>query len=180
MKTPRQSFGTSITKLLKVEGGYVNHESDRGGETNFGITKKVAVKNGYTGEMKDMPESFAIGVYKDSYWDAQKLDKISGVCPNIAEKMFDIGVNMGIKTSQKFLQQSLNIMTNTNQISCDGIVGSRTIQKMEMVCKTLSNRRTLLKILNAYQAMRYISICEKDEGQKVFIKGWFTRISFKD
>ena len=46
MKT---TFEEIIESVLKHEGGYVNDPHDRGGETNFGITKKfypnVDIKN---------------------------------------------------------------------------------------------------------------------------------------
>ena len=46
MKT---TFEEIIEDVLKHEGGYVNDPHDRGGETNFGITKKfypdVDIKN---------------------------------------------------------------------------------------------------------------------------------------
>jgi hypothetical protein len=33
---------TMIAGVIAVEGGYVNHPSDPGGETNMGITREVA------------------------------------------------------------------------------------------------------------------------------------------
>ena len=35
------SFETEVEKILQREGGYVNNPSDRGGETNFGISKRA-------------------------------------------------------------------------------------------------------------------------------------------
>ena len=53
--------GAIIAGILVVEGGYVNHPSDPGGETNYGITKSTAVRHGYTGSMVDLPKETEIG-----------------------------------------------------------------------------------------------------------------------
>ena len=37
--------GAIIAGILVVEGGYVNHPSDPGGETNYGITKRTSLAN---------------------------------------------------------------------------------------------------------------------------------------
>ena len=67
------SFQLAVEKVLKHEGGFVNHPDDRGGATNWGITQKVYEK--FKGrpvtlaEMKNMPKSDAIAIYKAEYWD---------------------------------------------------------------------------------------------------------------
>ncbi len=35
--------------VLGKEGGYVNHPDDKGGQTKWGITGKVALAHGYQG-----------------------------------------------------------------------------------------------------------------------------------
>ena len=45
-------FTKFIDRVLSHEGGYVNHPKDPGGETNWGITKRTALANGYTGAMR--------------------------------------------------------------------------------------------------------------------------------
>ena len=51
-----------IDGILSIEGGYSNNPADRGGETNWGITKATARANGYQGEMKALTreEAYAI------------------------------------------------------------------------------------------------------------------------
>ncbi len=34
-----KTFQTALKRVLQHEGGYINHPSDPGGETNYGITK---------------------------------------------------------------------------------------------------------------------------------------------
>ncbi|MCW8621188.1 glycosyl hydrolase 108 family protein, partial [Acinetobacter baumannii] len=50
-----KTFQTALKRVLQHEGGYINHPSDPGGETNYGITKSVARQYGYKGSMKDIP-----------------------------------------------------------------------------------------------------------------------------
>ena len=52
------NFDILFNRLMEHEGGYINHPSDPGGETMYGITKAVAVANGYAG---------AIGVAEKGY-----------------------------------------------------------------------------------------------------------------
>jgi len=53
------SFDKAWAKTGMAEGGYVNDPSDSGGETNHGITIKVARRNGYLNAMKDMTKEEA-------------------------------------------------------------------------------------------------------------------------
>ena len=51
-------FKSALKIVLLFEGGYVNDPLDTGGETNFGITKRVAQENGYNEDMKSIPMDF--------------------------------------------------------------------------------------------------------------------------
>lgn len=177
-------FTIALDITLKYEGlsetstGYVNHPNDRGGETNFGITKQSAINNGFTREMKDMTLDDAKVIYKKSYWDVNKLSDIND--QNIANKLFDIGVNMGVRTAGKMIQKALNLMgTQSNSqkrwdnLIEDGIVGSKTIETINKA--TIKYNQILLNTLQTLQRKRYIEICEKDESQKVFFYGWMKR-----
>ena len=57
------NFDKAFDLLIGNEGGYVNNPADPGGETNCGITRAVAVDNGYTGNMKSMPKETAKQIY---------------------------------------------------------------------------------------------------------------------
>jgi hypothetical protein len=56
-----------IAATIALEGGYVNHSADPGGETNMGITKVTAVQHGYTGPMRTLPRGVAESIYYDQY-----------------------------------------------------------------------------------------------------------------
>ena len=70
---PRKAGGIAAAALAMIaatmvfEGGYVNHPADPGGETNMGITKRVALASGYTGPMRTLPADVAQSIYYDQY-----------------------------------------------------------------------------------------------------------------
>ena len=76
----QENFIKSLDKVLKHEGGYVNHPDDPGGRTNMGITQNVYEK--YIGrsvteqEMKDMKIGDVRLIYRENYWDRVKGDDL--------------------------------------------------------------------------------------------------------
>lgn len=54
-----------IASVIAAEGGYVNVQRRRGAD--MGITKKVAVANGYAGSMRTLPRGVGEGIYDDPY-----------------------------------------------------------------------------------------------------------------
>ena len=62
------NFSQIFNRLIGHEGGYVNDPRDPGGETNWGITKRTAQANGYTGNMKTMTRQQAYEIYYRAFW----------------------------------------------------------------------------------------------------------------
>lgn len=177
-------FNEAVEEVLEVEGGYVDDPSDSGGETNYGITKKVALRFGYTGAMKSMPRNFAIRIYKELYWDELELDTISKSAPSIATKLFDIGVNMGTGRAAEFLQRALNVLNRQGKdysdIAVDRDIGSVTLRALG---RYLSRRNgegetVLLRALICLQGAFYLNLAERRQKDERFVYGWIlNRIS---
>jgi lysozyme family protein len=169
--------------IIKESSKYTNDPSDRGGETKYGITAATARANGYTGSMKELTYDFAYQTYLKDYIYKLGIDKILKLLNNIhtiklCEELLDTAVNMGVGTSSKFLQRSLNILNNQEKfytdIVVDGSIGNGT---MISLTKYISSRKdegvlVLIGVLNALQANRYISICENDPTQEKYFYGW--------
>ena len=68
-------FFQFIERVLSHEGGYANHPKDPGGETNWGVTKRTAQANGYTGSMRAMTRSL------NPRFDGAFLNSLSLVIP---------------------------------------------------------------------------------------------------
>lgn len=104
--------------LLRNEGGYVDHPSDPGGATNYGITERTARQHGYTGNMRDLPLSVAITIYRKQYWSMIKAEQLPDA---LRFHVFDAAVNSGNVQAIKWLQRAAGVKD-------DGIVGPMTIK----------------------------------------------------
>jgi lysozyme family protein len=166
-----------INNIIDIEGGYVNDPHDSGGETNFGITVKVARQNGYLGSMKDMPRHIAYNIYSRIYWDSMLLDNIINISDKITEELVDTGINMGVHKSSIFLQRSLNALNHEcyfDDLIVDGKIGEKTIRALEIFINVrgFEGESILLKSLNCLQGNFYLELTEKRRKDKKFFFGW--------
>ena len=152
------SFDRAFDLLIGNEGGYVNNPKDPGGETNWGITKTVAVANGHTGDMRTMPKETAKGIYKKMYWDKLQCDQLPFV---VAFQLFDAGVNHGNAQAVKFLQRALSVVD-------DGVIGAKTIAAVSKL-KDLQ----IVMLFNAERIEFYAAL----KTFSTFGKGWVRRVA---
>jgi lysozyme family protein len=91
-----QNREAAISKTLTYEGGYSNHPNDPGGPTNWGITiydARLYWKPNATAEdVKAMPKSVAIDIYRKKYWAKMGCDDRRAGEDFVD---FDYGVNSG-------------------------------------------------------------------------------------
>lgn len=171
-----------IDRILKVEGGYINHPNDKGGETNHGITVAVARANGYKGPMRNMTQAQAREIYRVRYVIAPGFGLINNESPTIAAELVDTGVNMGPSVPSGYLQRALNALNRQQQdykdIVADRKVGPATVAALKAYLgkRGADGERRLLALLNALQGARYLSIAENNPTQEAFMFGWLDRI----
>lgn len=172
------SFDKAFTKTLGHEGGYVNDPKDSGGETIWGITKRVALAHGYKDEMRQMPQTVARTIYKRGYWDTLRLDTIDLYSEAIAEELFDTAVNCGVGTAGKFLQRALNVLNREGadfaDMEVDGQVGAVTLHALKnfLTLRKENGAVVLLRALNSLQGAYYIELCERRQKDERFVFGW--------
>jgi len=191
-------FDRAIPKILRHEGvalgpdglpipdrtGYVNHPDDPGGETNYGITREEALANGYPGPMRDLPYPMVLAIYRKKYWDDLKGGEIPD--QEIAEELFDTGVNCGTATVKRFLQRTLNVLnvkgTKYPDLVVDGIIGPRTIETLKRALAVAPwYRLCILRALDSLQCVRYIELAEHNGKFESFMPGWLrVRVGVKD
>lgn len=175
-------FGEQIApKLAAREGGYVNHPSDRGGETIHGVTVAVARRYGYAGDMRTMPWSVALGIYEQRYYVEPGFDRVAEIAPAVAEEMVDTGVNMGVHWPAVFLQTALTRFNRRGRdypnLKIDGDVGpvTRAALKAYLARRGALGVTVLLRALNSLQGGRYFDITPEDDQNEDFIFGWFAQ-----
>lgn len=152
------NFDQAFERLIGHEGGYVNHPDDPGGETMYGITKRVAIANGYTGSMSNLTLSTAKDIARREYWLPCKAEVFGGA---IGFQLFDIAYNHGVSVSAKLLQRAVGVKD-------DGVVGPATIaatNKMDEI--------TVICMLNAKRIRFYTSL----STWATFGRGWANRVA---
>jgi lysozyme family protein len=186
-------FELAYDLMMGHEGGYANNPADTGGMTYKGIARNfnpgwggwaavdaarkqsgvASILDKILGSNAEL-QADVLKFYKLNYWDVNRLDAVFD--QELANKLFDIGVNMGVKKAALMWQEALNL-TNQNgrayaDTAIDGIVGSQTI--------TLTNAhfrpKLLLLLLKGLQSERYINIMRNNPTQEVFAQSWFSRV----
>lgn len=155
-------FLLAIEEVIRNEGGYVNHPSDPGGATNFGITQRTYPKL----NIKALTVEQAKQIYYTDWWVKGPYEAINA--QSIATKVFDTAVNVGSKRAYKFLQQACNNLGA--KLTVDGIIGPKTIA----VVNSLPAPQ-LLAELRKEQAAYYSNLAQKRPSMKVFLRGWLNR-----
>lgn len=112
------SFDTYIKRVLEHEGGFVDHPSDPGGATRYGITERVARAHGYAGAMREFPLDAAVAIYRSDYWLKLRCDAMPWP---VAFQVFDAGVNHGTGRAAQWLQAAAGV-------GVDGQIGPMTLQ----------------------------------------------------
>jgi lysozyme family protein len=167
-----------IEEVIEREGGYVNHPADRGGATNWGITEGVARRHGYVGEMRALPKSEAVAIYKRLYWLAPRFNAIAERAPALAAELFDTGINMGTGTATAFLQRALNALNRTGSdyadITVDRQIGAATLSALDAFLKKRGRgaETVLVKAVDALQGAHYVRLAETRPSQEAFLYGW--------
>lgn len=163
--------------VLALEGGYVNHPSDPGGETNMGITKTTAVEHGYTGPMKELPQEVALSIYADSYVYKPGFDGVVSLSEPVGTKLVDAGVNVGQRRAARWYQESLNSFSRGCRdypcITADGVIGKKTIEAHQNLIKKrgyVLSCKILLRAFESHQGYHYLSLTHLQD----FTVGWFT------
>lgn len=172
------NFDQILDGILQREQGYVDHPSDRGGPTTWGITQTVARMNGYAGDMRQMPVEFAREVYRRRYITAPAFDRVWGISNAVGAELIDTGVNMGPAVPSIFFQRWLNGFNLRGKaypdLFVDGRIGAATLQAFTSYLRFRGREgeAVMVSALNAVQGSRYLDLAEANETQEDFLYGW--------
>ena len=150
-------FDDIIEVVLKHEGGYVNDPKDPGGETNFGIAKRSHPDV----DIKNLTEDGAKEIYKEHYWDRNKVEDLP---EDLRHIYFDMCVNQGRGRAVKIMQRAAN--AKGADLVVDGGMGPKTIAAMDGV---------ELQRVRAYRVKYYADLVTRKPDLEKFYFGWFRR-----
>ena len=150
-------FDEIIEVVLHHEGGYVNDKDDPGGETNFGIAKRSHPDV----DIKNLTKDGAKEIYKEHYWDRNKVESLSEELRHI---YFDMCVNQGKGRAVKILQRAAN--AKGADLKVDGGLGPKTIGALKGV---------ELQRVRAYRIKYYADLVTRKPDLEKFYYGWFRR-----
>lgn len=147
------NFEQAIDIILKLEGGYVAHPNDPGGDTNYGISQRSYPKL----NIQLLSREIAKDIYKRDYWDDLRLDDFH---PKLRLIMFDSAINQGKNRAIKIIQGLL-------KQKMDGVLGPITFAAMKTV-----NPHTLFE---QFALMRHDYYSQSGIWAS-FGKGWSKRL----
>jgi len=154
------AFDRAMKFVFKWEGGYSNHPSDPGGETNFGIAKRSHPDV----DIKNLTEEGAKEIYRKAYWDKIKGDDLP---EEVAVALMDYAVNSGVDRAAKAIQRLVHV-------GVDGQIGPNTISAVQTAATLLGNKRVAQNIVMERSDFLCGLVANKPE-MAVFMKGWMRR-----
>lgn len=152
------TFDDAFTKLLGHEGGFSDHAADPGGATMWGVTEAVARANGYTGDMRQLPQAEAKRIYKELYWDKVQADALPA---KVRYAVFDAAINSGPGQAVRWLQRALGVAD-------DGRIGPITLAYTRQADPEALARKMLA------QRLRFMTNLTNWPS---FSRGWARRIA---
>jgi lysozyme family protein len=161
-----KKFNRAIERVLANEGGYSNDQFDAGGETKFGICKRSYPKL----DIKNLTIDDAELIYYRDFWQPHLYSELTSF--ELAEKVFDLAVNVGSSKAHLLLQRALRAVGNAGgqPLKEDGVLGRITLAAVNA-----SNPNELLAALRSEAAGYYRNIVTKNSSQNKFINGWLKR-----
>jgi len=186
-------FLLAFEKTMGHEGTYAKDPEDSGGETYKGIARRfnpewegwkiiddVKSHAKFPRILNSLPhlQDEVKKFYKEYYWNINKLSEFES--QDIAEEIFDTGVNMGRNRASKFLQESLNYLNRNGRsfddLTVDGLIGPATLRALSFVLLQ-NEEKLLLKVLNVLQGNFYLNYMKRNPSQEKFMRGWFNRVN---
>jgi len=160
---------TILDEIIRREGGYVNHPSDRGGPTNFGITahtlgawRKLS-RPATAAEVHALTKDEARAIYRQQYITGPGFDAVTH--PGLLHLLVDSGVHSGPKRAVQWLQVALGV-------TADGIIGPKTRAALAATDQAVLYSKVL------GQRLRHLGrLITNDPKQSAFAAGWMNRIA---
>jgi lysozyme family protein len=157
-----EKFQKAVCVVIQNEGGYVNNAEDPGGETKYGISKRMYPSI----DIKTLTIKQAEEIYYKDYWLPYKYDNINDI--NIVSKIFDIAVNIGNASAHILLNRALRAMEYKT-------VESKALDDATFAIVNSCDIKCLLASFRSEAAGYYRILASQNPRFVRFLKGWLCR-----
>ena len=169
-------FTQAFQLMIAHEGGYGNDPDDPGGETYKGVARKIFSKwdgwtkvdilkrqTGFPANLDKDPElqQNISDFYRVTFWDKINGDQIAN--QEIANSIFDFGVNAGVGTSASLAQMVVGAKS-------DGVIGPNSISAINNF-----DPEHFLASFTIAKIARYVNIVKKRPTSRKYFYGWVIR-----
>lgn len=149
---------------------------DAGGRTRFGIAERFH---------PELPDEFFTGPAEEAlaraeeieqreYWDAMRLEEVEDQA--VANKLLDMGVNMGVRQAAILAQRAANFLLRTGadpaaaQLAEDGVIGEKTLAAINTLAPE-QYHNVLCELGEAH----YRHLAAANPEQAMNLHGWLKR-----
>lgn len=166
-------FAQAVGKTELWEGGYSNNPHDRGGETYRGVSRnnwpnwegwpiidaaKSQPNFPASLDTNSQLQGMVVDFYHQKFW---RYDGIND--QDVAWKVFDLGVNIGVVHAVKILQQAVGVVT-------DGIYGPNTER-----ATNAHPYGSLVPVIRISAENYHKAIVQSHPEDAMFLNGWLRR-----
>jgi len=153
--------------------GDVETDND-GGKVRYGLNSKAhpnLLTSGFYEESAANALLEAREHYKEWYWLPVHGDQITD--QNVANKVFDQSVPMGIDECGKLAQRTLNVLSQwTSPLMEDGVIGPLTMNQLNK-----ANPTDFLKEFKVICGHYYNTLVLQNPKYEKYLKGWLVRLN---
>lgn len=165
------NFDEALAFVLRNEDPHLSGvvTEDSGGRTRFGIAERFHPDLGeaFYSESAEKALDIAGEIYRSEYWQPIRGDEIRD--RQVATKMLDMAVNMGVRQAIVLCQRALNACA-AFQLAEDGLLGSRT-----MAVINDCDADVLLIHLREMCAAFYRHLAAVRPDMQEYLRGWLAR-----
>lgn len=180
-------FTIAVEKTLLNEGGFY-HNLKTGECSSYGISHWFLRSIGelpYSGNpdlllklpatpeevayVKALTKPHVLELYQKHFWKPLRLDQV--LSQEVADKVFDLGVNCGVGTVAKLVQKALNAMDQFTPMKVDGRIGPLTLATLNA-----ATPGKFLEALRIQAANRYRQIARNNPDLQDQLEGWLRRL----
>ena len=146
-------FEKAVNLILEREGVFSNDKDDSGGETKYGITKKVYPHL----DIPNLTKQQAIEIYRRDYWEGCSCHSMPWWA---ALLVFDAAVQHGQPTARPLIQRAV-------KVAADGKIGPISIRAIIAADAD--------EAIGTFQALRFTDIYLRHSKWEKFGTGWLRR-----